>query len=236
MLLLVPAIVASAALMTFIRERPRSVGERSALGDIVEGLRQVRRSRNLVLIFVTSLIGAGGRGLGVVTLVVPLYLKLHEHLSNGTVAELYLLLLVGSVIGPAVAGPVSDQIGRRTLLLAAYPLSAVITLAVVLTPPSGPRLAIALTAMGLVVYLESPLLQTFLADEAPPGERDAIFSLYFAVAFGIGALWAAAIGAALGTLGFARVFGIMAATYLTAGCCVVLMRERRPQAGRRMGR
>jgi MFS family permease len=180
------------------------------------------------LIFLTSLIGAGGRGLGVVTLVVPLYLKLHEHLSNGTVAELYLLLLVGSVIGPAVGGPLSDRIGRRRLLLVAYPLSALITLGLLLAPVSGPWLAIALTALGLVVYLESPMLQTFLADEAPPGERDAIFSLYFAVAFGIGALWAAAIGAALGTLGFARVFAIMAATYVTAGCCVLLMREQSP--------
>jgi MFS family permease len=181
------------------------------------------------LIFVTSLIGAGGRGLGVVTLVVPLYLKLQEHLPNSTVAELYLLLLVGSVIGPAVGGPLSDRVGRRSLLLAAYPLSALVTIGVLLAPPSGPWLAIALTAMGLIVYLESPLLQTFLADEAPPGERDAIFSLYFAVAFGIGALWAAAIGAALGTLGFGRVFAIMAATYLTAGGCVLLMREHRPQ-------
>jgi MFS family permease len=77
--------------------------------------------------------------------------------------------------------------------------------------------------MGLIVYLESPLLQAFLADEAPAGERDAIFSLYFAVAFGIGALWAAAVGALLGRLGFVTVFGIMAITYLLAAVCVWLM-------------
>ena len=57
--------------------------------------------------------------------------------------------------------------------------------------------------------------------------------LRIAVAFGIGALWAAGIGAALGPLGFARVFAIMAATYLVAACCVLLMRERRPAAVRR---
>jgi MFS family permease len=233
LVLSVPAMLAGLAVLGAIGERARAPRERTAVADILEGLRQVRRSRNLVLIFVTSLIGAGGRGLGVVTLVIPLYLKLHLHLSTGTVAKLYTLLLIGSVVGPTIAGPLSDRIGRRTLLLFAYPLSALTTLAVLLAPASGPWLAIALAAMGLIVYLESPMLQTFLADEAPSNERDAIFSLYFAVAFGIGALWAAGIGAALTSLGFTRVFALMAATYLIAASGVVLMREHRPGVVRR---
>ena len=228
-----PAIIAGAALLLTVRERVTAVRERTAWQDILEGSRQVRRSRNLLLIFVTSLIGAGGRGLGVVTLVVPLYLKLHLHLSNATVAELYLVLLVGSVVGPAAGGPLSDRLGRRRLLLAAYPLSAVTTLGLLLAPASGPWLWVTLGVMGLIVYLESPLLQTFLADEAPASERDAIFSLYFAVAFGIGALWAAAIGALLGQRGFGTVFAIMATTYILAGFCVVLMREPAPAGVRR---
>jgi hypothetical protein len=77
------------------------------------------------------------------------------------------------------------------------------------------------------------MLQTFLADEAPANERDAIFSLYFAVAFGIGALWAAGIGAAVGPLGFTRVFTLMAFTYLVAGGGVLAMRERRSAPVRR---
>jgi MFS family permease len=233
LLLTIPAMLAGVAVLGAIGERAGPRRERTAFADIQEGVRQVWRSRNLLLIFLTSLIGAGGRGLGVVTLVVPLYLKLHLHLSNGTVAQLYTLLLLGSVIGPTIAGPLSDRVGRRKLLLVAYPLSALTTLALLVAPASGPWLAVALAGMGLVVYLESPMLQTFLADEAPSMERDAIFSLYFAVAFGIGALWAAGIGAALGPLGFARVFAIMAATYLVAACCVLLMRERRPAAVRR---
>ncbi len=226
LLLAIPATAAGVIVLATVGERARPSRERTAVGDMLEGFRQVWRSRNLLLIFLASLIAAGGRGLGVVILVVPLYLKLQLHLSNGTVAELYTLLLIGSVVGPLIAGPLSDRLGRRTLLLVAYPLSAITTVAVLSAPVSGPLLAVALAAMGLVVYLESPLLQAFLADEAPATERDAIFSLYFAVAFGIGALWAAAIGAALGRLGFATVFAIMAATYVAAGLCVLLMRER----------
>lgn len=233
LLLTIPAVIAGLIVLAAIGERPRAQTNRTAMGDMREGLRKVLRSRTLVLIFLASLIAAGGRGLGVVILVVPLYLKLALHLPNATVAELYLVLLVGSVVGPLVAGPISDRIGRRTVLLLAYPLSAVTTLALLLAPAGGAWLAIALAAMGLVVYLESPLLQAYLADAAPEGERDAIFSLYFAVAFGIGALWAAAVGAALGRLGFTTVFIIMATTYLLAGACVLMMRD--ASAGR-MGR
>jgi MFS family permease len=111
------------------------------------------------------------------------------------------------------------------MLLIAYPLSALTTIAVLFAPVAGPWLAFALGAMGLIVYLESPLLQAYLADEAPAGERDAIFSLYFAVAFGIGALWAAGVGALLGRVGFVMVFSIMAMTYLLAAICVWLMRR-----------
>jgi MFS transporter, FSR family, fosmidomycin resistance protein len=225
LLLTIPAVIAGIIVLTAIGERARPPRSRTAAGDMREGLRQVWRSRNLLLIFLASLIAAGGRGLGVVILVVPLYLKLHLHLSNATVAELYLVLLAGSVVGPLIAGPLSDRIGRRTMLLIAYPLSTLTTLAVLLASVAGPWLAVALGAMGLIVYLESPLLQAYLADEAPAKDRDAIFSLYFAVAFGIGALWAAAVGAVVGRLGFVTVFTIMAVTYILAGACVVMMRE-----------
>ncbi len=228
LLLTIPATIAGLAVVTSIHERPRPDHTNTAVGDMLDGLRVVRRSWNLGLIFLASLIAAGGRGLGVVILVVPLYLKLQLHLSNGYVTILYALLLIGSVAGPLIAGPLSDRIGRKALLLIAYPLSALTTLAVLVVPARGPWLALALAAMGLVVYVESPILQAFLADEAPMTQRDAIFSLYFAVAFGVGALWAAGVGAAVGRLGFGFVFVMMAATYLVAGACVLGMREGAP--------
>ncbi|HEY0492655.1 MAG TPA: MFS transporter [Candidatus Dormibacteraeota bacterium] len=225
LLLTIPAVLSGLAVVSSIEERPRPTRQRSAAGDMLEGLRLVRQSWNLVMIFLASLIAAGGRGLGVVILVVPLYLKLHLHLSNAYVTVLYSLLLVGSVVGPLVGGPLSDRIGRRALLLIAYPLSALTTLAVLIVPVSGPWLALALAAMGLTVYVESPILQAFLADEAPAIQRDAIFSLYFAVAFGVGALWAAGVGAAIGRLGFGFVFSLMSLTYLAAGACVLAIRD-----------
>ncbi|MDQ6883079.1 MAG: MFS transporter [Candidatus Dormibacteraeota bacterium] len=224
LLLTIPATIAGVAVVVLIHERARPARAGTPLADMIESLRMVRRSWTLSMIFLASLIAAGGRGLGVVILVVPLYLKLHLRLSNGYVTVLYSVLLLGSVAGPLIGGPLSDRIGRRLLLLIAYPLSAVMTLLVLLVPASGPWLPLALAAMGLVVYVESPILQAFLADEAPAAQRDAIFSLYFAVAFGVGALWAAVVGAMIGPFGFGFVFLTMASTYLLAGLCVLAIR------------
>jgi len=225
LLLTIPAVIAGVAILLAIDERASPVGTQSAFGDMAAGLRQVRRSRNLLLIFVASLIAAGGRGLGVVILVIPLYLKRRLHLQEPYATELYTVLLLGSVIGPLAAGRISDRLGRRNVLLLSYALSALSTLTLLAAPAHGPWLGLTLAAMGLSVYAESPLLQAFLADEAPRAERDALFSLYFAVAFGIGAFWAAAIGAGLDHLGFGVVFTIMAATYLVAGTCVWATKE-----------
>jgi MFS family permease len=225
LLLSVPAILAGIAILASITESARAPSGRSPLRDILAGVSYVRSSRNLLLIFAASLVGAGGRGLGVVIVMVPLYLKRKLHVDDPYATVLYTILLVGSVIGPLAGGQVSDRVGRRRVLLVAYLLSAISTVGLLAAPAQGIWLPLALAAMGLVVYAESPLLQTFLADEAPAERRDAIFSLYFAVVFGIGALWAAGAGIALEYLGYATVFLGMALTYIAAGILVWATRE-----------
>ncbi len=231
LLLTIPALLAGLAILTSIQESPSPRRQQSAMRDLWAGLKAVQRSRNLTLIFAASLVAAGGRGLGVVTLVVPLYLKLRLQLDDTTVTLLYSLLLFGGVAGPLIGGRISDRLGRRGVLLVIYVLSALLTAGLLGTPANPLLLGLVLAALGLVVYEESPLLQTFVADEAPSLNRDAIFSLYFAVAFGVGALWAAWIGIALGWFGFTPVFMTMVATYLLAAICVWAMRDSRRAAG-----
>ena len=216
LILTVPAVLSGIAILVSIVERAAPSLQRSAAAEIAAGLRQVARSRNLILIFAASVIGAGGRGLGVVILVVPLYLR-HLRLQDPYATVLYTLLLLGSVAGPLALGRLSDRMGRRSALLIAYASSALSTLALLMAPVHGPWLGLVLVAMGLVVYAESPLLQAFLADETPAAERDALFSLYFAFAFGVGALWAAAVGGLLDRLGYGPIFALMAASYVAAG-------------------
>ncbi len=226
MLMTVPAVVSGVAIVSAIAENAPAPRPSSAAADLVAGVRQVGRSKDLILIFAASLVAAGGRGLGVVLLVVPFYLKRHLHIADPFATELYSLLLGGSVIGPLVAGRLSDRVGLKRVLLGAFALSALTTLTLLTLSPRGGSLAVVLLAMGLVVYAESPLLQTALANEAPLPERDALFSLYFAVTFGIGAFWAAGIGVLLDRVGFTAVFSLMVASYLAAGLCVLGLRLR----------
>jgi MFS transporter, FSR family, fosmidomycin resistance protein len=224
LVLTIPAILAGVAILIGMTEAPGPQRERTAFRDMLAALHLLRR-RNLALIFAAGVIGAGGRGLGIVALVIPLFLKQQLQLPTGTVNGLYGLVLVGSVVGTFAIGPISDWLGRRRTLLLSYALSVPVTVALVGVHGLGPWLVVLMAGLGLIVYGESPLLQTFVADEAPAAERDALFSLYFAVAFGVGSLWAAGLGVALERLGYGPVFLVMAVSYVAAAACVAFTRE-----------
>jgi MFS family permease len=224
LVLTIPAVLAGVAILVGMTEAPRPQRERTAFRDMLAALHLLRR-RNLALVFAAGVIGAGGRGLGIVALVVPLFLKQQLQLPTGEVNGLYGLVLVGSVIGTFAIGPISDWLGRRRTLLLSYGLSVPVTLALAGVHGSGAWLAVLMAGLGLIVYGESPLLQTFVADEAPGAERDALFSLYFAVAFGVGSLWAAGLGVALERFGYAPVFAVMTVSYVGAAVCIAFTRE-----------
>jgi FSR family fosmidomycin resistance protein-like MFS transporter len=229
LVLTIPAILAGVAILIGMTEAPGPERERTAFRDMLAALHLLRR-RNLALVFAAGVIGAGGRGLGIVALVIPLFLKQQLQLPTGEVNVLYGLVLVGSVVGTFAIGPISDWFGRRRTLLLSYALSVPVTVALVGVHGSGPWLVVLMAGLGLIVYGESPLLQAFVADEAPAAERDALFSLYFAVAFGVGSLWAAGLGVALERLGYGPVFVVMAFSYVAAALCIAFTRE--PGAGR----
>ena len=67
---------------------------------------------------------AGGRGLDIVAPFMLLYLQGPLGLSEETTALLYALLLVGAIIGPLLAGTISDRNGRRPTLIVYYVLCA----------------------------------------------------------------------------------------------------------------
>jgi len=219
-------MLAGVAIIAGMREAATPRRDRTAVRDMLAALRLLRR-RNLALVFAAGVIGAGGRGLGIVALVIPLFLKQQLQLPTSEVNLLYGALLIASVVGTFAVGPLSDWLGRRRMLLLSYGLSVPVTLGLLGIHGSGAWLPVLMVGLGLIVYGESPLLQTFVADEAPAAERDALFSLYFAVAFGVGSLWAAGVGVALERLGYATVFEIMAASYVAAAACVAFTREPR---------
>jgi MFS transporter, FSR family, fosmidomycin resistance protein len=178
------------------------------------------RHRGVLLVIAASVLAAGGRGLGIVTKYVPLYLQGPVRLPPATVSVLYTVLLAGSVVGPLAAGRLSDRLGRRTVLYLSYIAAAVFTaLLLAVTSGAAPSVAlivVELALMGLVIYAEAPLLQAYLIDQAPDGERDAALGWYFTIAYSLGSVWDAILGALIDRAGFVPAFALMAASYLAA--------------------
>ena len=195
-------------------------------------LAQPLKNRTLVIIMMASIIAAGGRGLGNVTTYVPLYLQNVRHLDSSIISVLFALLLLGSVLGPLLGGRLSDAVGRRLIILIFYGCSALTTIFfIVVAGPGMPfwLIPLALLLMGFAIYAESPLLQAYLADEASPAIRDTAFSLYFALAFGVGSAWSAILGWMIDQFGFGAAFWTMAASYVAAGLLLLLIRKDKAQ-------
>ncbi len=222
MLFALPGLVAGTAVLLFARE-PAGMGRPNPPSpgtNRLAALLAPLRSRGVLLVILASIVAAGGRGVGILTTYLPLYLRSGLGMPAREVALLFTVLLIGTVIGPLVAGRLSDTTGRRPMLLISYALAALFTTALpVVAGRSFPlwMLVAVIGLMGLTVYAESPLLQAYLADQAPGGQKDAAFGWYFTLAFGVGSLWGGVLGYVIDRAGFGPTFWIMAGSYIVAG-------------------
>jgi MFS family permease len=191
-------------------------------------VKDVLRSPNVKLLIGASSIGAGGRGLGVVLTFIPLFLINGLGYAPELVGVLYTIMLIGSVVGPVLAARLSDRMGRRAILLASFLLSALTTVIFLLVVGEAtplPITAVLLFFMGAFVFIESPVIQSYMADTVPAGQRDVLFGFYFAWVYAVGALWVFAIGAAIDWGGFGLAWTITSLSYLGAAVCIFVSRE-----------
>lgn len=234
-----PGLAAGSAVLLLTREPPQPAEPPASAaparcqgsGGIASLLAPIRH-RGVILVILASMIAAGGRGLGVLTKYLPLYMIGPIKLPQATVTGLYTLLLAGSIVGPLLAGRLSDRTGRRPMLLVCYGLAAAFTLLLPLVFGSGAPLVVMvfeIGLLGLVVYCESPLLQTYLVDNSDPAQRDAAMGWYFTLAYGVGSLWDVILGSLIDRSGsFLPAFFVMAASYLAAAALLLFIpRERR---------
>jgi len=228
----IPALVVAVLILVFVRETGADREIAIAHGSTRAAFRSVARERDLRWLFAASSVAAAGRGLGIVTTFVPLYLSRVLGLDAMTVTLMYTLLLVGSVPAPIVAGRLSDRLGHRRVLVVSYVLGAASLVLLVVAGDRIPLVWLAIGFMSAFVFEESSLLQALLADVAPTPIRDVAFSAYFTLMFGVGAVWAAVMGAIVGTLGdtagFRVAFLVMGASFLLAAIVVLPIRAGRP--------
>jgi MFS family permease len=223
----VPALVIGLLIALVVREEHADYRQRvRASGSVRSQVRAIFGRGDLRLILGASLVAAGGRGLDIVAPFMVLYLAGPLGFDDATVSVLYALLLAGAVVGPILAGILSDRFGRRRVLVAYYVASAAGILAFVASGANLWLLVPLLLPFGTAVFSESPVLQAYLADRAAGPMRDVAFAVYFTFAFGIGAFWAFVIGFVAEGFGYPVAFGVMAASYLAAAALLVAVRER----------
>jgi len=216
----IPAVVVGALILVAVRETGDDRAAALAHGSVRVAFADVLREPDLRRLFAASSVAAAGRGIGVVSTFVPLYLARTLDLDAGTIALMYTLLLAGSVPGPLVAGWLAGRYGHRPVLVGSYVAGAAALVLLVAAGDSVPLVWLAIGFVGAFVFEEASLLQGLLVEAAPAGIRDAANSTYFTLMFVVGAIWAALLGvlvAALGdAVGFPAIFLLMAASYLVA--------------------
>jgi MFS family permease len=224
----VAAAVIGVGILALVRERGSDRAAAVAGGSSRDALRRVVGDRDLRWLFLTSVLGGGGRGLGVVNLFVLIYLTRVLGFDVATSGLMYGALIVFSVPMPLLAGWLSDRFGRKPLIIGAYLGGAIGFVVFILAGSSLLWLWIGIVLMGLFSFAESPQLQALLADIAPPATRDASYALYFTLAFGVGSLWTALYGMVIEALGEPTgvpvVFVLMAAAFVAAAVATLPIR------------
>jgi MFS family permease len=224
----VAATLIALGILVLVRELGTDRAAAVAGGSSRDALRTVLADRDLRWLFLTSVLGGGGRGLGVVNLFALIYLTRVIGLDAATSGLMYGALIVFSVPMPLLAGWLSDRWGRKPLIVAAYLGGAIGFGVFVLGGSSLVWLWAGIVLMGLFSFAESPQLQALLADIAPPATRDASYALYFTLAFGVGSLWTAVYGLVIEAMGERTgvpvVFALMAGAFIAAALATLPIR------------
>jgi len=225
----IPAALIGLAIFRWVRESGTDRAAAISHGTVRQAVRTVARDPVLRRTYLASVLGGGGRGLGVANLFALIYLTEVLAMPQQTTELMYAALVVLSVPMPLLAGWLSDRWGRRPLIIASYLGGAVGFLLFIGVGANVAGLWLGIAVMGLFAFAESPQLQALLADVAPIGVRDVAFALYFAAAFGVGQLWTIVYGVVISLAGAATgvpiVFVLMAGAFLAAAIVMLPVRD-----------
>lgn len=223
-----PGIVIGSLLLFLVHEKKPGgaiVGGKAQKPHLGRDTLLVLKKRNMLFILLAQAFAAGGRGLGVLITFVPLYLSQHLGLSTINTGLLYTSMLLGSVVGPALAGVISDRLRQRKfVLVTSYLGSTALTLLFIHAGHSSWGLPLVLFVLGCFVYAESPLLQSLAADSTEELPKDMVFGVYFTIGFGSGALWVFLLGLLVEKFGFLPAFYVMASSYVMGALWIFFLK------------
>jgi predicted MFS family arabinose efflux permease len=192
---------------------------------------QVMGNQNMRWILIAAMVAAGGSGHGIISSFLPLYLDHNLGMSATAVGVIFTVMNVGSIFGPMLGGKLADRYHPQRILLAAYLVSALVTLAIPVLGASYAGVAIASLILGVSAFGTHPILQTLVAHTTSGGNRDTGFAWFYTATFLAGAFWSPAVGYLSEWSGLPVAFGVMAASFILASVCVLLGRFHKIDVG-----
>ena len=114
----------------------------------------------------------------------PLYLSLHLKLSGGAAGAYMSLLFFFAGVAPAFVGWVSDRIGRKSLIVA-FSIASVVVIVAIPHLSTGPFLAVALAALGALLWALRPVIVTAAMEAAPQNLAGSIVAVLYGANMGV---------------------------------------------------
>ena len=228
----VPAILVGLAMSIWLQDpaskEPQQVTKPTSFWL---GSAQVMGNHNLRWILIAAMVAAGGSGHGIISSFLPLYLNHNLGMNATAVGVIFTVMNIGSIFGPMLGGKLADRYHPQRVLLAAYLVSALVTLAIPALGASYVGVAIASLMLGVTAFGTHPILQTLVAHTTSGGNRDTGFAWFYTATFLAGAFWSPAVGYLSEWSGLTVAFGVMAASFILASACVLLGRFHKIDVG-----
>ena len=224
----VPFIIAS-ILCFSVKEPPlQVVSETGSKKRDRFGLQEYKalfQDRNSLILALTMMVGAGGRGGGVIKAYLAVLLVDRFGISVSFAAVLFAAYTFGGALGPLTMGWFSD---RTSPLLATRLnlLFSAVFIALILAPAvPGFHLAVFVFLAGFFIGSRTTLLQTLLIQSSTQDARiDTQLSLYFTIGAISGPVWTILIGVLVDQLGMNVAISTMAASYVLGMIILSLIR------------
>jgi MFS family permease len=201
-------------------DHPHGRGLRSLVAAALSPL----SNRGVRPVIAAGALAAGGRGNGILLVFVPLLLQNHFNLPIADTAFLYMVLVLGSIIGPLIVGSASDRIARKSVVTGTLILASAATVGIIMFGSFMPALISAIMVMSLTAFGNGAQLQALLADNSrTEAEARAGFGAYFLLVHLAGGLWPLLIAAVLDLFGFVAAFALIACSYIAAASALALV-------------
>jgi MFS family permease len=219
----IPAILVGLAMCAFLQD-PRVPEKTTAQANdsFWQNSKLAIGNANLRWILVAAVVAAGGSGHGIVSSFLPLYLSHSLGMQPAAVGFVFTVMMVGSIVGPLLGGQLADRMHPQKILLGAYALAALTTIAFPWASVNIYSTSMAALLLGVSAFGTHPILQTMVAQVSDERVRDMGFAWFYTAAFMAGAIWSPAVGYIAEFLGLKAVFGAMAASFILASICLVV--------------